>query len=145
LFVGDILISYEKIITVFALFLFVFGATSSFAAGEPHPKYPIAKKLSKGMCDQEVYYLQDYLDSHKYLSLKKVYTGYFGPQTVAAVKKMQKDNGIKATGAVGPATLAFLSAEQSKYKTPELQPGEHATGLIPTAKCVYDKIPVAKF
>lgn len=37
-------------------------------------------------------------------------SGYYGPQTMASVKKLQKDLGLSQTGEVGPQTRALLKA-----------------------------------
>ena len=52
--------------------------------------------------------LQDFLQSQGYLTSEP--TGYFGSQTLKAVKDFQKDNGISPTGFVGPYTRAKISA-----------------------------------
>ncbi len=60
----------------------------------------------------EVSVLQKFLVAKNYLASQKTY-GYYGGITSAAVKKWQKDNGVSATGTVGPATRA-LFAKQCK-------------------------------
>jgi cell wall-associated NlpC family hydrolase len=53
-------------------------------------------------------------------------TGYYGPLTVAAVKKVQRGNGFKATGAVGPKFWSLLQSGR-------LKPGKKAPAPAPAA------------
>ncbi len=114
------------------------------------------QNLSRGMCDQRIQDLQIYLMKKGYVpnDYDKYVTGYFGPATFKAVKKMQLDNGIRSTGFVGPQTRVFLNAEYTnmsiaaeaaRQEEIRTNPNYRAMGLIPTAKCVYDKIPKATF
>jgi peptidoglycan hydrolase-like protein with peptidoglycan-binding domain len=50
--------------------------------------------------------LQDFLRERGHLQSES--TGYFGPMTLAAVQKFQRENGIEPTGFVGPLTRALL-------------------------------------
>jgi cell wall-associated NlpC family hydrolase len=53
-------------------------------------------------------------------------TGYFGPLTVTAVKKVQRGNGFKATGVVGPKFWSLLQSGR-------LKPGRNAPAPAPAA------------
>lgn len=55
---------------------------------------------------REVSALQTFLYSEGFLKVQS--TGYFGPQTLAAVKKFQAANNIPATGMVGPMTRSRI-------------------------------------
>ena len=52
--------------------------------------------------------LQKFLVGKGY-SIPDAVTTFFGPQTLAAVKAFQKDNGVNPTGFVGPLTLELLN------------------------------------
>jgi peptidoglycan hydrolase-like protein with peptidoglycan-binding domain len=60
-----------------------------------------------GQRDQ-VFQLQNFLRFNGYLTANA--TGYFGPQTLAAVKKFQVKSGIPATGFVGSLTRGKINA-----------------------------------
>ena len=86
---------------------FVGLATNSFAgyfnnAPISTCNVEITRNLSFGSSDSEVSILQEMLYNGGYLSTTP--NGYFGYATQFAVKNFQKDNGISATGSVGPAT-----------------------------------------
>jgi peptidoglycan hydrolase-like protein with peptidoglycan-binding domain len=49
--------------------------------------------------------LQQYLAANPVLYPQGLITGYYGPATVAAVKRYQAQQGISQTGAIGPLTL----------------------------------------
>ncbi len=131
----------KKIIIITLLTSFAFGTFGVLAAGAPYPNRPLNKNLSRGLCDPDVQFLQEYLQSHGYISTQTQLTGYFGSVTFGAVKKLQADNSISSTGFVGPLTRAFFNAEYAKYVAP--QPTGYGSGLLFTPKCIYDKIPVA--
>ena len=62
--------------------------------------------LEKGMMGTPVKELQKALKSNGYF--KGDVDGYYGQDTVDAVKKFQKDKGLKQDGKAGPATLRYL-------------------------------------
>jgi hypothetical protein len=79
---------------------------------------PPSTSLQPGAQGQDVQKLQDYLVHTGYLTADQMGTGpgIYGPQTTAAVAKMQKDLGVQAggnAGYYGPKTQAALS---SKYQ-----------------------------
>ncbi len=64
--------------------------------------------LKKGMkSNSDIVVLQDFLKSKNYLNANS--TGFFGVQTLKAVKDFQKDNNINPTGFVGPITRSFIN------------------------------------
>lgn len=63
--------------------------------------------LTRGSSGAEVLKLQQKLVAQGYLKAKP--NGYYGMQTIAAVKKLQKANGVTQTGYVGPGTRAVLN------------------------------------
>src|SRR3569832_25067 len=80
--------------------------SSSSATGSICPI--LESNLSFGMRQTNaVASLQEFLFARGYF--KTHVTGPFGPLTRAAVIQMQHDNGIPATGFVGPMTRAFFS------------------------------------
>lgn len=81
------------------------------------PKPPtIAENLQTGSQGKDVSQLQDYLVQMGYLTPDQISTGKgtYGPQTTAAVAKLQQDLGIQAgtgSGAYGPQTKSALSTK----------------------------------
>lgn len=75
------------------------------------PAYAAARTMQSGMSGADVKALQTQLVAKGYLSASA--TGYFGPATLAAVKKFQCDNKIVCSGSsygvAGPKTQAALS------------------------------------
>ena len=49
-------------------------------------------------------------------------TGYYGPLTVASVKKFQKDNGLKQDGTVSTKTMTALTAKLDSFLHPTPAP-----------------------
>lgn len=62
----------------------------------------LTKNLSKGVENNEVLKLQQFLSNEGYLT--KIPNGYFGVGTLTAVKKFQLANGISQVGSVGAVT-----------------------------------------
>jgi hypothetical protein len=64
---------------------------------------------------------------------------FFGPSTREAVTAFQKTRGVKATGEVGPTTVAAIDTAVPTTKAPDLSarvnivPGPASTGVVPTA------------
>ena len=74
-------------------------------APEPQPDRPMLRKGSRGEAVRE---MQQKLISLGYDLGKCGADGIFGRKTLAAVKKFQKTNGLKADGIVGPLTYGKL-------------------------------------
>jgi hypothetical protein len=64
--------------------------------------------LSVGMSGMDVSELQSRLSEINYFN--GPITGYFGPKTQAAVKKLQRNNGLTVTGQLDAATRALLNS-----------------------------------
>ena len=74
-------------------------------ANAPKPKFKLGNRdLSQGSTGDDVRAVQSILHVQV--------TGYFGPQTVKAVKAFQKSHHLPAVGRVGPATRKALRAAQ---------------------------------
>ncbi len=67
----------------------------------------ITRTLQIGSENNDVSILQSMLSQAGYLFVTP--NGYFGPSTKAAVKRFQNDNGVPATGIVGPSTRNALN------------------------------------
>ncbi|MGE5631569.1 MAG: peptidoglycan-binding protein [Caulobacteraceae bacterium] len=74
--------------------------------------------LKKGMNHPDVAKLQEKLSILGYFE-EDEYTNYFGDKTEAALKKFQKDSGLKQDGVAGKQTFSILTA---KIKQKELIP-----------------------
>ena len=93
-----------RALTVFFLFVLVFMPVYSVHAA--------SRTLTIGLSGSDVSALQGALTTKGYLSTGNA-TGYFGPLTLAAVKKFQCDNGVVCSGTswgvAGPRTQAALA------------------------------------
>ncbi len=69
----------------------------------------ITQTLSLGDSGDDVIQLQAYLARDPELYPEAKVTGYYGPLTVAAVKRFQARHGITQVGRVGPQTMAKLN------------------------------------
>ena len=67
------------------------------------------KTLRLGATGDEVRELQAFLRQHPDIYPEGLVTGYFGPLTEAAVKRLQEKNDIESVGIVGPQTRAKLN------------------------------------
>lgn len=98
----------KKIIVATAfLGIFASSLTSTFAAYfNTTPivrcEVQITHTLQAGSENNDVYTLQQMLAQTGYLNVSP--NGYFGPSTILAVKRFQRDNGISQTGVVGEST-----------------------------------------
>lgn len=67
------------------------------------------KTLQRGMRGKDVKILQEFLKQSPEIYPQGLVTGYFGPLTEMAVKRLQKLQGIEPVGIVGPKTKAKLN------------------------------------
>ena len=80
------------------------GNIDTTPASEPFPM------LKKGDKNEYVRHWHMFLNLNGYACVSA--DGIFGPKTDAAVKKWQKDHGLKADGIIGPKTWASLPMMQ---------------------------------
>ncbi len=95
----------------------------------------LTRSLQRGITGGDVKQLQEFL-STQYPDLypTKQITGYFGPATEAAVKKLQEKHGIESIGIVGPKTIAKLNELTGLLHAPRIQPSAPTStpsGTIP--------------
>lgn len=95
--------SRTKGIIIF-IFLFVPLAVSAQSAG-----VEFKKTLQRGMRGKDVKILQEFLKQSPEIYPQGLVTGYFGPLTEMAVKRLQESQGIEPVGIVGPKTKAKLN------------------------------------
>src|SRR3989344_5169845 len=69
----------------------------------------LAKQLRRGMSGDDVKRLQEILSTDPEVYPEKLVTGFFGPATERAVKRLQKLMGVEQVGNVGPKTLSKLN------------------------------------
>lgn len=67
------------------------------------------QNLYRGTAGEEVKNLQEFLKRFPDIYPQGLVTGYFGPLTEAAVKRLQEKNNIETVGVVGPKTRARLN------------------------------------
>jgi peptidoglycan hydrolase-like protein with peptidoglycan-binding domain len=86
--------------------------------GENVPLFP-GEYLTQGITSEYVRIIQEYLNflSDSYTDIPKVeVTGYFGPQTEAAVKAFQQRFGLPITGDIGLATWDAITSLYTELK-----------------------------
>src|SRR3989344_9349368 len=81
------------------------------------------KALQRGMTGNDVKELQEFLKKFPDIYPEGLVTGYFGPLTETAVKKLQEKQGIETVGVVGPKTLTKINELLSE--------GAGASGVTP--------------
>jgi peptidoglycan hydrolase-like protein with peptidoglycan-binding domain len=92
----------KKIIAlIFVLFFFMCSQSAYAGTAMIHAN------LSYGKRNSEISLLQAYLVKKGLLETS--ITGFFGVKTLAAVKQLQRQNSIPATGIVGPITRNFIN------------------------------------
>ena len=79
------------------------------AAGGVLPK-PRPELLAQGSAGEEVKRLQEELSALGYVSFPD---GKYGPNTVSAVKKFQRANGLEEDGVAGPQTMDVLRSDRA--------------------------------
>ena len=84
--------------------------------------------LKLGSKGPDIIELQEKLVEEGYLN-KKYLTGYYGPNTVEAVKKYQKDNGIKQTGVVAELTIEALFNKKTLDTSLVLKNGDEGSNV----------------
>ncbi len=84
--------------------------------------------LKLGSKGPEVIELQQKLVENGYLD-EKYLTGFYGPNTVEAVKKYQKENGIKQTGVVAEKTIEALFLKRELDPTIVMKKGDESANV----------------
>lgn len=69
----------------------------------------LSMQLEPGMTNSDVSALQTFLAADAAIYPEGIVSGFYGPLTVAAVKRYQTAHGLSAVGRVGPATLASIN------------------------------------
>ena len=112
----------KKIIALF-LFLSVFNLTNSKVSAVSNDEcfnfeVNVGYRMKDSVSVKNVTSLQEFLRLNNYLKVNS--TGYFGVQTLNAVKDFQKDNDISSTGFVGPITRSKIQKLSCEAKAPYL-------------------------
>ena len=69
----------------------------------------LTKEINPGARSDEVMKLQELLAQDPSVYPDGIVSGYYGPKTVAAVRKFQAKHGLPVVGRVGPSTLAKIN------------------------------------
>ncbi len=97
------------------------GGSSGGGGSTGTPCYVFVNNLTAGSIGADVTALQQFLVTNGFL-LQEFATGYFGPQTVTAVKLYQTSVGLPAYGFVGPLTIQKLNASCASGTTTTTNP-----------------------
>lgn len=112
----------------------IFGAGQPPAA-VPTPATPpavgLTREIDPGTRSDEVKALQEFLAKDKSIYPEGLATGYYGPATVRAVKRLQEKHGLSAVGRVGPATLMKLQELMGIAPAPAPAPSVPAPAPTP--------------
>ncbi len=77
--------------------------------GQINDSFEFLHDLKNGTSSDDVRELQEVLATDPSVFPEGLVTGKFGPLTLKAVKKFQKNHGLEAVGTVGPKTRALLN------------------------------------
>ena len=88
---------------------------------DPNTIPSLTRTLNSGRYGRDVFWVQMTLKKLGYLTDTWA-TGYYGPLTVASVKKFQKDNGLKQDGTVSTKTMTALTARLDSFLHPTPTP-----------------------
>ena len=105
------------VLIVLLLISFDFAKNGVFAQ-VASTSYKFTKSLYRGIKNNEVKALQEFLKQSPDIYPEGLVTGYFGPLTEAAVKRFQAKNSIESIGVVGPKTRAKLNEFYSGQPSP---------------------------
>lgn len=93
-----------------------------------------SRALTQGAKGDDVKQLQEFLRTFTGAYPEGLVTGYYGPNTKAAVKKFQEQNGIEPLGIVGPMTREKLNVLVAAIPaTSEVAPVQHNIQTTTTA------------
>ncbi len=87
--------------------------------------------LIRGMRGDEVKKLQEFLKTNPDIYPEGLVTGYFGPLTEAAVKRLQEKYNIEPVGVVGPKTLTKINELVAQSPVLQFQPEQPSTPTTP--------------
>ena len=76
--------------------------------GESNPSLPITKDFMFGDTDEEIGHIQGVLAQDPTLYPEGLVTGYFGPLTQSAVKRLQTKNNVPVTGVIDAVVRSIL-------------------------------------
>ena len=88
---------------------------------DPNTVPSLSRTLNSGRYGRDVFWVQMTLKKLGYLTDTWA-TGYYGPLTVASVKKFQKDNGLKQDGTVSTKTMTALTERLDSFLHPTPTP-----------------------
>ncbi|MFA6432861.1 MAG: peptidoglycan-binding protein [Candidatus Paceibacterota bacterium] len=139
--------SHARIVISFIFFVSLISISSVFAVRSASAQTTACSDLSydlySGLADRgddnSVLLLQRYLAGSGYLAATP--NGYFGPATLAAVKSLQRANGISTTGRVGPQTRAAIKS--LSCRTTAVTPSSQTSQTVLTPVVQNVTIPVA--
>ena len=85
----------------------------------------VTKQLWRGLSNEDVKLLQEFLATDPDIYPEGLTTGYFGPLTERAVKRFQKAADIEQVGRVGPKTLSKINEllEEGAGESGKVPPG----------------------
>jgi hypothetical protein len=115
------------------------AAAGTFVATRP-PKRAVlfGRELRQGKSGKDVVALKRALSKAGYVKWQSRWTRLFGPYTATALKKFQREHGLRADGVYGPATHAKLAPYYDAY-------GAALLGQFPRAPVGHTVVTAALF